>query len=670
LKTTLTTTTRATTTPITTQKHEISASPGVVHSTGSHVAYSEKSSTTAPIKTSHPVVTSSSLGEMTSREPTESVQQVTTPRDNSTSSTSSLIKDVMRSSEALKIEASPLLTKQETTYTLPPSQEEQILFSKSKEKLTSSLFTEIESSSVLEQIFSSENKEEMKTFKVLETNPSSIVKEEERSSQSAKPVISTSSPIKRTLYSQSTEKMTSSKVLEIESSPIIKEKETTSLVIKPAASKENKFSSKQVLPSEAQGEMTSSKLVTSPSIVMSSSHDEKRTVQAFTSIKIKPSSLGLKEMTSLLNAMMTSSQLVNTATSSGALEPASVKISSNSSKDDDLSQNIDVMTPKDTKAMASSRTSMSQPFRALIVHKHSSQQLEDMTSPPLMKLMSSSRLLTSSEVIRSTPLKTTTKPKHLEDMTSLQPKNTMTSSLMGTPTQIMTSSQVNKETTSYLSQTSSLENTKTSILITNVVTSSKSKRNLTSSQTMIYTSFKEVNTLISALMLSSSQIADSVTSSQPLKSSAPTTETTKHLDKEKTTTKPLTTLQLPEEKTTTPSEMKTSGKTSVAMTTSHPTHPSVHPSEVTHHTKPVHPGDPTHHGEQNNTNKTQDGHAVNPGSHSTMGFPDEPPVVEASADEKDDNSWQISIYVVCGLLIGMVAFVIVMVVRNNREMKR
>lgn len=178
-------------------------------------------------------------------------------------------------------------------------------------------------------------------------------------------------------------------------------------------------------------------------------------------------------------------------------------------------------------------------------------------------------------------------------------------------------------------------------------------------------------------MLSSSQIADSMTSSHPLTSSAavstgekrpPTTEATKQLDIEQTTTttEPVTTPQLPEEKTTTPPEMKTSGTKSVAMTTSQPTHPPVHTSEPTHHTKPVHPGGATHHGDKNNTNKTQDGH----GSHSTMGYPDEPPVVEASTDEEDDNSWQISIYVVCALLIGMVVFVIVMVIRNNREMKR
>lgn len=631
---------------------------------------------------SHPVVTSSPIGEMTSREATEGVQQVETPRDKSSLSTSSLIKDVMRSSEALKIEASSLLTKQETTYTLPSSQEKQILFSQTKEKLTSSLFTEIESSSVLEQIFSSENKEEMTTFKVLEITASSIVKEEERSSLSAKPVKSTSSSIKRNLSAQSMEKMTSSKVLEIESSSIIKE--TPSLFIKPAASKEKESSSRQVLSSEAQGEMTSSKLVTSPSIEMSS-HDEKRTVQTFTSIKIKPSSLGLKEMTSLPKTMMTSSQLVKTATSSRALEPASVETSSNASKDDNPSENIDIATPRDTKTFTSSRTFMPQAFGASIVRKNSSQQLEYMKSPPLTKLMSSSRLLTSSEAIRSTPLKTTTEPKHLEDMTSLQSKNTMTSSPMGTPTQIVTSPQANKEMTSSLSQTSSLENTKTSLLITNIVTSSKSIKDLTSSQT-ISTSFKEANIVISALMLSSSQIADMITSSHPktmkaLTSSAvgstgekqpPTTETTKHLDIEKTTTttKPLTTPQLPEEKTTTPSEMNTSGKKSVAMTTSHPTHHPVHPSEPMHHTKPVHPGDATHHGDKNATNKTQDGHVVNPGSHSTMGYPDEPTVVEASTDEKDDNSWQISIYVVCALLIGMVSFVIVMVVKGNRELKR
>lgn len=174
---------------------------------------------------------------------------------------------------------------------------------------------------------------------------------------------------------------------------------------------------------------------------------------------------------------------------------------------------------------------------------------------------------------------------------------------------------------------------------------------------------------------------DLSTSPHPLTSSAaestekkepPTTETTKPLDGKKTTTttKPLTTSQLPEKNTTTSSEMNTSNKKSVAMTTSHPTHLPVHPSKPKHHTKPIHPGDDTHHGDKNNTNKTRDGHGVDPGSHSTMGYPDEPPAVEASTDEKADDGWQISVVVVCSLIIGMVSFVIVWVVKGNRELKR
>ena len=110
--------------------------------------------------------------------------------------------------------------------------------------------------------------------------------------------------------------------------------------------------------------------------------------------------------------------------------------------------------------------------------------------------------------------------------------------------------------------------------------------------------------------------------------------------------------------------MNTSGK-SVTTTTSHPTHPPVHPSEPKHHTKPIHPSD-----DKNNTNKTHDGHEVDPGSHNTMGYPDEPPVVEASTDEEADNGWQISVVVVCSLIIGMVSFVIIWVVKGNRELKR
>ena len=675
--------------PTTIQVHEIDETTS--HSTGSHSSYSatrfvkrlpdeQESSTLSLIKTSHPVsVTTSPNGEMTSRKGTEEVQQMETPKDESTPSKLSSIREVLRSSEPLKIEASPLLNKQETTSTALSAQEEQIFFSQTKKELKSSLFTEIESSSVLKQIFSSETKEEMTTLKVLEITTSPIIQEEEKSSsQSAKAVMPTSSPIKRPLSSQTTEKLSSSKVLQIESSFVSKEKETPSLIVKPAASKEIESLSKQI---------TSSQLVT-PS-TQTTLLDEKEEIpletgQATVTSKIEPSSLRSKEMTSLPKKMMISSQLVKPTTLSGALEPAPVKASSSPSKDDNSLQKIeDTATPELTDTRTPSKLSTSLVSTAVIaaLTKHSSQKAEDMTSPSLTKLMSSSRLLASSKVIRSTPVKTTTEHKHLDDMTSLQSKNTMTSSRLGTPTPIMTSSQVNKEITLSSSQTSSLENIKTPLLKTNIVTSSKSINNLTSYQTLIPTSFKEMNIVISALIFSSSQIADLTTSSHPLTMKAmtssafvsteekkpPTKETTKPLDGEKTTTttKPLTTSQLPENKTTTPSEMSTSDKKS-----SHPTHPPVHPSEPKYHTKPIHPGDATHHGDKNNTNKTHDGHKVDPGSHSTMGFPDEPAVVQASTDEKADNGWQISVVVVCSLIIGMVAFVIVWVVKGNRELKR
>lgn len=555
----------------------------------------EKTLTPALIKTSHPVVKSSSFEEMTSWKATRDAQQMEIPTRKSAPSTSSSIEGVMRSSEAFKTVAS-LINKQEKTSAGLSSQEKQILFSQTKEDLTSSLFMEIESSSIPEQIFSSETKEKKTSSKALEINASPIIKEQEKSSSlSAKPVMSTSSSIKRTLSSQSREKMLSSKVLEIEPSPIIKEKlETSSLFTKPAPSKKSVSSSKQTA------------------------------------------------------------------------------------------------TPQPTKMMDSSGTLITQVFGTSLVPKHSSQQLEDMASLSLTKLMTSSPLLTSSEVIRFTPGITSTEPKHLEDVTSLHPKNTMTSSRMGSSLwqnmEAMSSSQVNKEITLSLSQNSSLENTKTSSLKTNILTSSKSIKDLTSSHTLISTPFKEVNIVISALILSSSQIADLIKSSHPmtmkaLTSSAAesteekepsTTETTEPLVEEKTTTttKLLTTPQVPTAKTTTPSEMNTSGKKSVTMTTSHSTHPPVHPSEPTHHTKPIHPGDGTHHGDKNTTNKTHGGHVVDPGPRSTMGYPDEPPVVEASTDEKDDSSWQISVYVVCALLIGIVSFVIVMIVKSNRELKR
>ena len=677
--------------PTTIQVHEIDETTS--HLTSSHTGSSvtrsvkrltnEKRSTLSLIKTSHPVITSSPIGEVTSRKATEEVQQAETPNDESTPSKLSLVREVIRSSEPLKIEASPLPNKQETTSNALSAQEEQVFLSQTKRELTSSLFTEIESSSVFEQIFSSETKEEMTTLKVLEITTSPIIKEEEKSSyQSANPVMSTSSPIKRPLSFQTTEKLSSSKMLQIQSSPVFKEKETPSLIVEPAASKERESSPTQILISLAQEEMTSSQQVTTTS-TQTSLLDEKeiplKTVQATATFKIEPSSLGLKEVPSLVKKMMISSQLVKPTTSSGALEPASLKTSSSPSKDDNSLQQIeDTATPQLTEKRTPSKLSTSLVSTTVVaaLTKRSSQKAEDITSPSRTKLMASSRLLESSEVIRSTPVKTTTEHKHLDDMKSLQSKNTMTSSRMGTPTQIMTSLQVNKEITLSSSQISSLLNTKTPLLKTNIVTSSKSIKNLTSSQTLIPTSFKDMNVVISALILSSSQIADLTTTSSAAASTEgkepPTAATTKPLDGEKmtTTTKLLATSQLPEKKTTTPSEMNTSGKKSVPMTTAHPTHPPVHPSKPKHHTKPIHPGDTTHHGDKNNTNRTHDGHVEGPGSHSTMGYPDEPPVVEASTNENDDNSWQISVVVVCSLIIGMVSFVIVWVVKSNRELKR
>ena len=670
------------------QVHEIDKTTS--HSTGSHTGFSatrlvkrlpnEKRSTLSLIKTSHPVATSSPIGEMTSRKVTEEIQQIETPKDKSTPSKLSSIREVIRSSEPLKIEASPLLNKQETTSTVLSSQEKQIFLSQTKSELTSSLFAEIELSSVLEEIFSSETKEEMTTLKVLEITTSSIIKEEEKSSsQSAKAVMSTSSPIKRPLSSHTTEKLSSRKALQIESSPVIKVKETPSLTVKPAASKESESSSKQIFISLAPEEMASSQLVTTPSTQTTLLEEKEKipleAVQATTTFKIEPSSLGLKEMTSLPTKIMISSQLVKPPTSSGAFDSASVKTSSSPSKDDNSLQQIeDTATSQLTETRTPSKLSTSLVSTAVVAaltkRSRSSQKAEDMTSPSLAKSMSSSRLLTSSKVIRSTPVKTTTEHKHLDDMTSLQSKSTMTSSRMVTPTQVMTSSRVNKEITLSSYQTSSLENTKTPLLKTNIVTSSKSIKNFKSSQTLIPTSFKEMNIVISALIFSSSQIADLITSSHPLTMNTTTSSAAKSTeekeppttDGEKTTatTKPLTTSQLPD-KTTTPSEMNTSGK-SVTTTTSHPTHPPVHPSEPKHHT--------IHHGDKNNTNKTHDGHVVDPGSHSTMGFPDEPPVIEASTDEEADNGWQISVVVVCSLIIGMVSFVIIWVVKGNRELKR
>ncbi|XP_078384925.1 uncharacterized protein LOC144667403 [Oculina patagonica] len=177
---------------------------------------------------------------------------------------------------------------------------------------------------------------------------------------------------------------------------------------------------------------------------------------------------------------------------------------------------------------------------------------------------------------------------------------------------------------------------------------------------------------------------DLITSSHPMTMEALTSPTAAPTDKrkpsttkmaplveEKTTTKAKTpaTTQSPEEKTTS-SEINTSTEKPVAMTTSHPKPMTTIGNKPTHHSEPIHPSEPTHHGNKNTTNTTHGGHGVHPGPHATMGYPHEPPVVNAYTKEVRDEGWQISIIVVCSMLAGIVAFVAFFIVKSNREMRQ
>ncbi|KAJ7376383.1 hypothetical protein OS493_034904 [Desmophyllum pertusum] len=493
--------------------------------------------------------------------------------------------------------------------------------------------------------------------------------------------------------------MRSSETFEIEASPIISEQKTYSTVsssptkqilsslakeeMATSMSKQTESSSstKQVGSSQAREEMTSSQAsqIVTPSLIVTSPHDVdgeiiSKTLQAVTSITVLPSSLGSKKMTplqptntviaspissqqiisssqdekealdasmstdgvksmtySLTKGMMTSSQSELIMTSSEASFPPSDKRSS---------QHIGVMvSPQPTKTMTSSQLLTS-----------SEQTLEGMTSLQPTRMMMSSQLLTSFAALKPTSVEHST--QQLKDMMSLQPNNTMISSSISSSSQIMEA------------QTSSVANAMTSSLIANAMTSSKLIKDVTSSQalksTSVQTAFSPLKKPVkSTLILSSSQLADLITSSRPV--------TVKAVTSSPGTTTPVTPTQ---DKMTTSSETNAPTKTSVAITTSHPvTHATVdsngHPTHPTH---PTHPAEPTHHGETNTTHKTHGDHMTH-GPHATMGYPHEPPVVDASTQdqEKNDDGWQISIYVVCGLLVGIVLFVILMVIRNNRQ---
>lgn len=311
-----------------------------------------------------------------------------------------------------------------------------------------------------------------------------------------------------------------------------------------------------------------------------------------------------------------------------------------------------------------------------VVAEHVLPQIGFVTSPQLTTSMTSSQFehkVTSSEVKQSS--------SQIGDITSTKPTKIATSSVF---LELM----LDKYSTRPSNKTATSQPTKTSIAFSSFLTSSvhniqamttlqpqtstfafwekeiktKSRHILESSSVdtdsppMKHTTQHE--DLKITLTFSSSQLADLTTSSQPDVTSSSDMKTT-------TTEKNL-------ESSTTPSstEIMTSQSSSpVAMTTSSTnagvdvkvestTSAPETEDNVTHTTHPIDHEEP--HG--NITHSPHDVHVT----HHTMGTPNEPDVDAATGDEKQTGGGEIvSIIVVLGLLGGMIAFVIFMIIKDR-----
>ena len=311
-----------------------------------------------------------------------------------------------------------------------------------------------------------------------------------------------------------------------------------------------------------------------------------------------------------------------------------------------------------------------------VVAEHVLPQIGFVTSPQLTTSMTSSQFehkVTSSEVKQSS--------SQIGDITSTKPTKIATSSVF---LELM----LDKYSTRPSNKTATSQPTKTSIAFSSFLTSSvhniqamttlqpqtstfafwekeiktKSRHILESSSVdtdsppMKHTTQNE--DLKITLTFSSSQLADLTTSSQPDVTSSSDMKTT-------TTEKNL-------ESSTTPSstEIMTSQSSSpVAMTTSSTnagvdvkvestTSAPETEDNVTHTTHPIDHEEP--HG--NITHSPHDVHVT----HHTMGTPNEPDVDAATGDEKQTGGGEIvSIIVVLGLLGGMIAFVIFMIIKDR-----
>ena len=320
-----------------------------------------------------------------------------------------------------------------------------------------------------------------------------------------------------------------------------------------------------------------------------------------------------------------------------------------------------------------------------VVAEHVLPQIGFVTSPQLTTSMNSSQFehkVTSSEVKQSS--------SQIGDVTSAKPTKIVTSS-------VFLKLMLDKYSTPQSNKKATSQPTKTSIVFSSFLTSSvHNMQAMTTSQLKMVSSLsppqtstfafwdKEIKTtsrhflkssfvdtdsppmrhttqhedLKITLIFSSSQLADLTTTSRPdvtSSSDMKTTTTEKNLESSAT---PSST-EIMASQSSSPVTMTTSSTNAgvdvkVESTTSAP--------ETEHHvTHTIHPTDH----EEPHGNNTHSPHDVQM-THHTMGTPNEPDVDAATGDEKQTGGGEIvSIIVVLGLLGGMIAFVIFMIIKDR-----
>lgn len=284
------------------------------------------------------------------------------------------------------------------------------------------------------------------------------------------------------------------------------------------------------------------------------------------------------------------------------------------------SQSPDIVSSSSTEAVASRKV------------QHSSQQI-DMTSLQLTTSIKSSHLedvsivSTSADVFKFTPavvhsfeIRKTSQFAQMLISSSVTPSLQIIQALTSSGT-------VNIVTSSYQTLKSSP-----------VIPGFPSLKNTMSSE--------EIKATKSTLIFSSSQLADIITSTHPSVTSSSVVQSTEKETTSKTPVATTTSITSPT------AEIKVVHATSDAAT-EHPTHPE------DKHTTHIHPHETHEH-----TNHTGQGeHVTRP----TMGYPHEPDVDASNSKEQKhrDADWEVSVFVVIGLLGGMIVFVVFMVVKDK-----